>query len=240
MGSDPYLAPEVYDVSRYDPQPTDIWSLAIIYACMSLRRFPWKAPRVSDNSYKLFIATPTPGTPSADGWTRRSSERPKTVYDMSGPNRPPPASEPATHQKTDDSKHSHHHHHHHSHKDSRQASEISLPDQERGDSEPQKSPTTTTASSNGTVAPALKEKQEQIRGPWRLLRLLPRESRYIMGRMLDTNPKTRATLEEMLEDPWVSDTPICSQGEGGKVYHAARHEHTLEPGNAVTPTPTKK
>ena len=61
-----------------------------------------------------------------------------------------------------------------------------------------------------------------------------------MGRMLDTNPKTRATLEEILEDPWVSNTPICSQGEGGKVYHAAGHEHTLEPGAAVTPVTTKK
>lgn len=56
VGSDPYLAPEVYDLSKYDPQPTDIWSLAIIFCCMTLRRFPWKAPRISDNSYKLFVS----------------------------------------------------------------------------------------------------------------------------------------------------------------------------------------
>src|ERR1700735_4875638 len=62
VGSDPYLAPEVYDERKYDPQPADIWSLAIIFCCMSLRRFPWKMPRMSDNSYKLFISTPTPGT----------------------------------------------------------------------------------------------------------------------------------------------------------------------------------
>jgi serine/threonine protein kinase len=32
VGSDPYLAPEVCTEIRYDPQPADIWSLAIIYA----------------------------------------------------------------------------------------------------------------------------------------------------------------------------------------------------------------
>ncbi|KAI4096858.1 MAG: hypothetical protein Q9206_001592 [Seirophora lacunosa] len=55
VGSDPYLAPEVYDSRKYDPQPADIWSLAIIFACMSLRRFPWKAPRLTDNSFKQAI-----------------------------------------------------------------------------------------------------------------------------------------------------------------------------------------
>merc|ERR1712093_622081 len=37
VGSDPYLAPEVYDERKYAPQPADIWSLAIIFCCMSLR-----------------------------------------------------------------------------------------------------------------------------------------------------------------------------------------------------------
>src|SRR5579859_1326956 len=31
VGSDPYLAPEVCTEIRYDPQPADIWSLAIIF-----------------------------------------------------------------------------------------------------------------------------------------------------------------------------------------------------------------
>lgn len=56
VGSDPYLAPEVLDVdSKYDARKVDVWSIAIIYACMVLRRFPWKLPRVSDPSYKLFL-----------------------------------------------------------------------------------------------------------------------------------------------------------------------------------------
>lgn len=49
-GSDPYLSPELFcsvsedsqDFSKeeYDPSKLDIWSLAIMYCCMILRRFP--------------------------------------------------------------------------------------------------------------------------------------------------------------------------------------------------------
>ena len=62
VGSDPYLAPEVLSCgarkqladghrvylspaeSGYDPRKTDVWSVAIIFMCMILRRFPWKIP----------------------------------------------------------------------------------------------------------------------------------------------------------------------------------------------------
>lgn len=56
VGSDPYLAPEVISSQMYDARMTDIWSLAIIYICMVLRRFPWKLPDPeSDPSFKIFI-----------------------------------------------------------------------------------------------------------------------------------------------------------------------------------------
>uniref|UniRef100_A0A060T731 non-specific serine/threonine protein kinase n=1 Tax=Blastobotrys adeninivorans TaxID=409370 RepID=A0A060T731_BLAAD len=58
VGSDPYLAPEVLSERRYDPRMADIWSLAVIFCCMTLRRFPWKAPRMSDNSFRQFATTP--------------------------------------------------------------------------------------------------------------------------------------------------------------------------------------
>lgn len=58
VGSDPYLAPEVLSQTRYDPTPTDIWSIAVVFCCMTLRRFPWKAPKLTDNSFKLFVSEP--------------------------------------------------------------------------------------------------------------------------------------------------------------------------------------
>lgn len=188
VGSDPYLAPEVYDERKYDPQPADIWSLAIIFCCMSLRRFPWKMPRMTDNSYKLFASPPTPGTD-----IRRLSDTvpSKSTNDLDVPARDAVA-------------------------------------------EPTPKPEPPINTSNGSIAPA---KPEVIKGPWRLLRLLPRESRHIMGRMLEIDPKKRATLDEVLNDPWVSGTNICRQ-VGGDVYRAPGHTHTLEP-PASQPPPGK-
>ncbi|KAH9484224.1 Serine/threonine-protein kinase oca2 [Psilocybe cubensis] len=56
VGSDPYLAPEVLNGEAYDPRKTDVWSLAIIFLCMVLRRFPWKIPDPkTDPSFKAFV-----------------------------------------------------------------------------------------------------------------------------------------------------------------------------------------
>lgn len=56
VGSDPYLAPEVLtNLNSYNPQPVDLWSIAIIYCCMTLKRFPWKIPSPEkDSSFKLY------------------------------------------------------------------------------------------------------------------------------------------------------------------------------------------
>ncbi|KAI6710621.1 hypothetical protein PZA11_003647 [Diplocarpon coronariae] len=191
VGSDPYLAPEVYDERRYDPQPTDIWSLAIIFCCMSLRRFPWKMPRMTDNSFKLFASPPTPGTEM-----RRNSDTSLpslSTVDLDAPAR---------------------------------------------DTDPAPVPVV-KVKSNLKVAPGSEDKKpEVVKGPWRLLRLLPRESRFIMSLMLQIDPKKRATMDDVLADEWVSGTPICRQEEGGEVFRGPGHVHTLEP-PAAQPSPAK-
>lgn len=206
VGSDPYLAPEVYDLSKYDPRPVDIWSIAIIYCCMTLRRFPWKMPRVSDNSYRLFISPPGPNQPIDE--MRRASEAPARSSQRSDDDRRR-GSAPAPAGSRENSPERHHHHHRHS---------------RSGDMN-----TVSTVPDHKPEA----EKQEPIKGPWRLLRLLPRETRHIIGKMLEIDPKKRATLEEVLADQWIKSSPVCSQEVGGQVYRAPGHEHTLEPGNAV-------
>ncbi|KAI6247676.1 Serine/threonine-protein kinase oca2 [Erysiphe necator] len=181
VGSDPYLAPEVYEERKYDPQPADIWSLAIIYCCMTLRRFPWKLPRMTDNSYKLFSSAPSMGT-----------ERNLLSYKSTTDLVPTPESPPSISKKIDSS---------------------STPDLKTNDQ-----PSVDT-----------QKKPEVIKGPWRLLRLLPRESRKIIGRMLEINPRKRALMSEIIEDPWVSGTMICTCDADGNVRHAPGHTHTLEP-----------
>ncbi|KAI1386508.1 Pkinase-domain-containing protein [Hypoxylon trugodes] len=185
VGSDPYLAPEVYDERKYDPQAVDIWSLAIIFCCMSLRRFPWKVPRLSDNSYKLFAAEPSPG------------HDPKKLV-----------------------------------LPSRSTNDLSnIPQRDiftEGEAKQQR-PKSTDSPTNGGTDGNTQDKKEIIRGPWRLLRLLPRESRHIIGRMLTIDPKKRAQMPEILDEPWVSDTIICRQVSHGQVIHAEDHTHVLEP-----------
>ena len=56
VGSDPYLAPEVLTDETYDPRKTDVWSVAIVFMCMTLRRFPWSLPDPkTDPSFKAFV-----------------------------------------------------------------------------------------------------------------------------------------------------------------------------------------
>ena len=175
----------MYDERKYDPQATDIWSLAIIFCCMSLRRFPWKQPRITDNSYKLFVSPPTPGTPVPDSQPRRRPDGDDVNGSANG-------------------EQSHHHRHH-------------------SDAQESARPTT----SDG--------KQEVVKGPWRLLRILPRESRHIIGRMLNVDTSERASMDEVTEDEWVVNAPVCTQEEQGRVYRAPGHQHTLEPGSGAAP-----
>jgi serine/threonine protein kinase len=49
-------APEVFDRESYDPRKTDVWSVAIIFVCMILPRFPWKLPDPDkDNHFKAVV-----------------------------------------------------------------------------------------------------------------------------------------------------------------------------------------
>ena len=177
---------------------------------MSLRRFPWKVPRLTDNSYKLFVSTPTPVTQPTEGNSRRSFEqRPHSVVDG-------PTSPVTDKQGTDDASTRSSQRHHHNR-------ERNGPSDGSG------------ISTDGTSS-----KPEVVKGPWRLLRLLPRESRNIIGRMLEVDPKKRATIEDMLEDPWVSNAAVCQQVDHGRIVKATGHTHTLEPGSSDSAAPTRK
>lgn len=171
VGSDPYLAPEVCIFAKYDPRPVDIWSVAIIFACMILKKFPWKIPKLKDNSFKLFcsgrdcdslssLVTRTPDPPSYD-----HSESSSTT-----------------------------------------------------NASPGKKPTNNPADpSNPNI------------GPQRLYHSLPEECQHIISRMVDLAPACRASIEEVMEDPWISGIDACHMEEQGltfKVVSGSDHSHT--------------
>lgn len=79
------MAPEAAAAICHDPQKADVWSLAIIYCCMVLGRFPWRSPDRSNEAFTLFAATKSPKTPLAPSNppSRASSTNSVTVINVS-------------------------------------------------------------------------------------------------------------------------------------------------------------
>ena len=186
-----------------------------MFCCMSLRRFPWKQPRVSDNSYRLFVTQPTEEERKLPGY-------PQAVQ-----------SEPASRQTSELEDEGSSSANRGKSVDGTARSEPTTRDNGDGAS-------TTSRQTQSTTAAASQQPQHVIKGPWRLLRLLPRDTRHIIGRMLELDPKKRATIEEIMENPWVQKTAVCYQEDGGGVVRAQGHSHTLEPGGSNDNEESKK
>lgn len=61
---------------------------------------------------------------------------------------------------------------------------------------------------------------------------LPKGARELIYRILDPNPETRCTIEDILEDEWFKSIEVCQNGKGVERDHV----HVLN----TTPSPTKK
>ncbi|KAG0206305.1 serine/threonine protein kinase [Mortierella sp. GBA30] len=131
-GSDPYIAPELFTSDHHDPRLADIWSMGIIFLCMTLRRFPWRIPKADqDPSFQAF------------------------------------------------------------------------------------------AKPDGT-------------GKLRLLKLMPRESRPIMSRILEMDPRKRALIADVLEDPWIKNLDHCTVD-----YMSPHHPHHLGDDGTICANPNE-
>ena len=188
---------------------------------------------MTDNSYKLFVSNPSPGTPLADSDPRR---RPKSTPDLPSSGNENKRLTPRSSGPSDQSG---------SEQNGNGNKSESQGDGDRSPDTPtaQKQISQTSAHTNRPTRTTSKEapplppgstqssgqRQEVIKGPWRLLRILPRESRYIIGRMLKVNPKDRATLDEVLSDEWVRGIRTCQQDATGEVINDPGHTHVLEP-----------
>lgn len=161
VGSDPYLPPEVCIFSKYDPRPVDIWSIAMIFVCLTIKQFPWKIPKLKDPSFKLFCSG------------RDCDSLSQLV------------AKPALPPQYDDV--------------------VEKP-----------------ASSNNPSNP-----NDLKIGPQSLLHKLPESSRHIIGRMVELAPARRASIEEIMEDPFVKNIKMCYlDHEGTVIGHPENHVHT--------------
>lgn len=202
VGSDPYLAPEVVTSTKsYDPQYADVWSIAIMYCCIMLKRFPWKAPHYeTDENFRLFVAPddePHDYYASASNHTRLLKEREIREHEqqqMLSDSHPLPTPQQTIsvteHDHTISPELSHNN-------DIRSVSSYRLPD------------------------------NSKIHGPYRLLRLLPHLARPILSKMLLVDPEKRASLDDLFNDEWFASLPCCTMDKNGKVRRAVGHHHTI-------------
>lgn len=182
---------------------------------MTLRRFPWKVPRLTDSSFKLFAAEPSPGhDPKKLIAPVHPAASESALKDLPARDFDPQA---VRETKDADNKDS----------DNKSSSTLKPPG------------SSTVVGADGSAPNSNPEKKEVVRGPWRILRLLPRESRHVIGRMLELDPKKRAQMSEVLDDPWVSNTVICRQMEPNVVVKADDHTHILEPPSTASANSAK-
>lgn len=264
VGSDPYLAPEVLtSTNKYDPQKVDIWSIAIIYCCMTLRRFPWKAPKKDDPSFSLYCDkddVPHDYVASAKKHKLLLAERKKKIAERKKAEEERPLTEEEKAEKVDDKP---------AEKvdnvekvddktDAKPAGQVAdaakseaAPDtvpetapKAAPEAAPEAETTKKLANLNldkdtvGDLKPKKVDKvperrqsatpktHKTIHGPYRLMRLLPHAARPIMSRMLDTNPNTRATMDDIFADEWFNEIKYCTIDEDGNTINDPGHQHT--------------
>ncbi|KAH3685734.1 hypothetical protein WICPIJ_003283 [Wickerhamomyces pijperi] len=246
VGSDPYLSPETLVFAKYDPRAVDIWSAAMIYCCMVLKKFPWKIPKLSDQSFKLFcsgresdslsaLLTKRPAAPTYEEVPQRS--KPSAFSNLSKA-LAKPLNEISNSNSSSSSSSSA------SPLNSNPETVANTPNETPSQTA---TPSTEAAPINASVTseypevpePSAKDSQEehtsQLTGADRLLKAMPSHTRALIGRMVDLAPACRASIDECLADPWMSSVEFCTveehlDGSGFasrvSLHRASNHKHT--------------
>ncbi|KAF6015298.1 hypothetical protein HII13_000234 [Brettanomyces bruxellensis] len=234
VGSDPYLAPELCVFSKYDPRPVDVWSCAIIYCCMALKKFPWRVPTLSDNSFKLF-ASRKPG--ATFGELLKEVPAPPSYDEVEGVRKDDESDADANGIKDDDvenagnSKES-------SGEGNKQIGEENAKKSSKENIKESKADSNiaSTNSSNSKDSGSSKNSQKHtsnLMGEARLLNALPKEVRSLIGGMVELAPACRISIDECFNDRWLRNVEMCrlvdENGEDcstGRLVKATNHVHT--------------
>lgn len=226
VGSDPYLAPEVCVFNSYDPRPVDIWSTAMIYCCMILKKFPWKVPKLSDSSFKAFASREAgvtfgellkrmPEPPSYDT-TTGEEENVKSEVDIGVEIKIETETEIETKTEVDSKS-----------KIQIEETEPQVIEAQEPDFKP------SSVSTIEAEQPEGANHTSNLLGEARLLDALPAEVRPLIGNMVKLAPACRINVEECFEDSWLQMVQMCTLVDEncepnieGKLIPSNDHEHT--------------
>lgn len=240
VGSDPYLSPETLVFNKYDPRPVDIWSAAMIYCCMVLKKFPWKVPKLADNSFKLFcsgrdsdsLSALLTRVPPPQTIETKPVEKPSGLSNLSKALSKPLEEVETTKPETISSHGSAKTRSTSSHNSSTSLNDTTPQPQTAGST-----PTTPAPSyeeSNQQKADEGEAHTSQLIGEARLLQALPAPVRHVIGRMVDLAPACRASIDEVMNDSWIKSVEMCcveehidGSGISKHIYHkSSNHIHT--------------
>ncbi|WVO15291.1 hypothetical protein L204_102947 [Cryptococcus depauperatus] len=54
-GSEPYIAPELFEQKEYDARMVDVWAAAIVFYCMQFQELPWRVAKSSDSTFATYL-----------------------------------------------------------------------------------------------------------------------------------------------------------------------------------------
>ncbi|ORX39054.1 kinase-like domain-containing protein [Kockovaella imperatae] len=66
-GSEPYIAPELFEQKEYDARLVDVWAAAVVFYCMQFQELPWRVAKSTDPTYKDYVTAYSPTKPLAEG-----------------------------------------------------------------------------------------------------------------------------------------------------------------------------
>ena len=241
VGSDPYLAPEVFvSTDWYDPSKADIWSIGIIYCCMMLKRFPWTVPREDkDENFRLYCMDDDVEhdyKASALKHAQLLRERRERMKRPGGPKAQEPKSSQgeaaaattntvgeasgtgSTQEKEGTVAEANTH---------KQTATEQVQQSTQGKEENESKSRETSekqSNSNGNST----NQHKTVHGPYRLMRLLPHAARPIISKILQVDIDERATFEDIFNDDWMRDIHECTMDlEKNVIRRGAGHHHTV-------------
>ncbi|BEJ14734.1 hypothetical protein CspHIS471_0405010 [Cutaneotrichosporon sp. HIS471] len=66
-GSEPYIAPELFEHKEYDARLVDVWAAAIVFYCMQFQELPWRVAKSSDPTFATYLSQYYPSGARPEG-----------------------------------------------------------------------------------------------------------------------------------------------------------------------------
>lgn len=66
-GSEPYIAPELFEMKEYDARLVDVWAAAVVFYCMQFQELPWRVAKPTDATYATYMSQYYPSGARPEG-----------------------------------------------------------------------------------------------------------------------------------------------------------------------------